>query len=80
VLVQADQANGHPYVFTRARITYQITGQAVDEAAVLRAIALSAQKYCPAQAMLSKAFPMDLVYEIYEAGGGLVKQGQWLPE
>jgi putative redox protein len=80
VHVNAVQQNTHPHVFTRARILYQVTGHAVDEAAVRRAIALSAQKYCPAQAMLSRAFPMDLVYEIYESGVGLVKQGEWLPE
>ena len=76
VQVQASQAETHPHVFTRARILYQVTGHGVDEAALVRAIELSASKYCPAQAMLAKAFPMDLVYEIYEAGGGLVKSGE----
>ncbi|HEY3311288.1 MAG TPA: OsmC family protein [Anaerolineales bacterium] len=79
VQVQASQPDTHPHVFTYARILYQITGRAVEETAVTRAIELSALKYCPAQAMLSKAFPMDLVYEIYEDGGGLVKSGQWKP-
>jgi putative redox protein len=79
VRVQASQPDTHPHVFTQARITYMVTGRAVDEAALLRAIGLSAQKYCPAQAMLSKAFPMELVYEIYETDGSLVKKGQWLP-
>ena len=83
VQVQARQAESHPHVFQHAKIVYLVSGHAVDEAAVLRAIELSALKYCPAQAMLSKVFPMDLVYEIYEdkANGEkeLVKQGQWLP-
>ena len=76
MLVQASQPETHPHVFTHARILYQVTGRAVDEAALVRAIQLSATKYCPAQAMLSKAFPMDLVYEIYEEAAGLVKSGQ----
>ena len=76
VRVEASQPETHPHVFTRARITYQVTGRSLDEAALLRAIELSATKYCPAQAMLSKAFPMDLIYEIYENGGGLVKSGE----
>lgn len=84
VAVHADQAAEHPHVFTRAVITYRVTGHAVDEAALLRSIELSATKYCPAQAMLRLAFPMDLVYEIYEAGGEKgrpVKQGRYrLPE
>lgn len=89
VQVQAAQQADHPHVFTSATIRYAITGRKVDEAAVRRAIELSAIKYCPAQAMLSKAFPMDLVYEIYEDRGQGEKQllGQghsspgilWLP-
>ena len=76
VKVQANQPDTHPHVFTYARILYQVSGSAIDEAALVRAIQLSASKYCPAQAMLSKVFPMDLVYEIYEDGAGLVKTGE----
>jgi putative redox protein len=82
VQVQARRTEEHPRVFEHAKITYLLTGHNVDEAAVLRAVELSALKYCPAQAMLSKVFPMDLTYEIYEEKNGkkeLVKQGQWLP-
>jgi putative redox protein len=83
VRVAARQQDVHPHVFTTAQIIYQVTGHNVDEAAVLRAIELSALQYCSAQAMLSKAFPMELMYEIYEdLGNGetqLVKQGQWKP-
>ena len=68
VYVSADRAEEHPRVFTHMRIEYQITGQAIDEKAVLRAIQLSAERYCPAQGMLSQVVPMDLVYRIYEAG------------
>jgi len=81
VIVHTEQAEQHPKVFTRAEITYRITGHAVDEAAVLRAIELSATRYCPAQAMLSKAFPMDMKYEIYETQGEgrgkLTKEGNY---
>ena len=83
VQVQARRAEAHPRVFEHAKITYLVNGHNVDEASVLRAIELSALKYCPAQAMLSKVFPMDLLYEVYEDKGGgekeLVKQGQWMP-
>lgn len=78
VRVHADQQGEHPHIFTRAVITYVIDGHAIDEAAVLRAIELSATRYCPAQSMLAKAFPMELVYEIYE-GGQLAKTGRWEP-
>jgi putative redox protein len=82
VSVHADRAADYPKVFTRAVIEYSITGHNVDEAAVVRAIELSAVRYCPAQAMLSKAFPMELTYEIYEEKDGqvtLVKEGVYTP-
>lgn len=66
VKVHADRAENHPKVFTRARIEYLISGQAIDEVALLRSIELSAMRYCPAQAMFDKVFPMDLVYTIFE--------------
>jgi putative redox protein len=77
VQVDASQPDSHPHVFLGARILYKVTGRQVDEAALLRAIELSALKYCPAQAMLSKAFPMELVYEIHEIDGGAVRTGEW---
>jgi putative redox protein len=83
VQVVARQQDVQPHVFTTAQIIYRVTGHNVDEAAVLRAIELSALYYCSAQAMLSKAFPMELTYEIYEDSGNgetqLVKDGQWKP-
>jgi putative redox protein len=82
VQVNADQRNEHPHIFTQAVITYRVTGHNVDESALTRAIELSATKYCPAQSMLSKAFPISMVYEIYETGGAdqrPVVKGTWLP-
>ena len=70
-----------PKVFTSAVITFVVTGKNIDEAAVIRSIELTATKYCPAQAMLEQAFPMDLYYEIYEDEGNgdsrLTYQGMW---
>jgi putative redox protein len=71
----------YPKVFTRAVITFVVTGRGVEETAVLRSLELAATKYCPAHAMLEQAFPMDLQYEIYEDEGGgdsrLVYKGVW---
>jgi putative redox protein len=87
VKVDAPRSPEYPKVFTRAAITYVVTGRNVDENAVLRSIELTATKYCPAQIMLEQAFPMDLHYEIYEeqedGSGRLTHQGIWqemLPE
>lgn len=83
VQVNAQQQPEHPHVFTQAVITYRITGHNLSEAAVTRAIELSATKYCPAQAMLAGVFPIELFYEIYEEKDGLKKpvtKGTWQPK
>jgi putative redox protein len=81
VRVEAPRADVHPKVFTSATITYIVSGKDIDEASVLRAIELTATKYCPAQAMLGQVFPIDLHYEIYEdegdTGQRLTHQGVW---
>ena len=82
VQVEAQRAEEHPKVFTGAVIRYLVSGQGVDEAAVLRAIELSTQRYCPAQAMLGQVFPIDLRYALYEMGEGertLIKEGRYTP-
>lgn len=70
VHVNAPRAAEHPKVFTNATVDYLITGHNVDEKAVVRAIQLSAENYCPAQAMLGKIMPIDLRYQIFEERGG----------
>lgn len=80
VLLQGRQQAEHPKVFTAVRLLYQVSGRNISEAAVRRAIELSATKYCAAFAMLVKAFPIETVYEIYEQAEGekeLVVQGSY---
>ena len=66
VKVETGRANQHPKVFTEAVIEYHFAGKDISENAVTRAMELSAETYCPAQAMLSKVFPITLNYFIYE--------------
>ena len=81
VQVHARRSPEHPKVFTRAVIEYIVTGHGVDEAALVRAIELSATRYCPAQAMFKGVFPIELKYSIFEAGENgervLVKSGEY---
>lgn len=82
VRVETERAEEHPRVFTRAVITYEVAGQGLDEAALLRAIELSASRYCPAQAMLGKVFPIELRYVLYEEENGnrrLIKEAVYRP-
>ncbi len=78
VKVHTEKAADHPKVFTSAVIEYIVKGEKISEEAVLRAIQLSAEKYCPAQAMLSKAFPMKLMYRIFDENGAQVKAGEYI--
>ena len=77
VQLHAERADEHPKVFTEAVIEYLVTGSDVDEAALLRAIELSAEKYCPAQAMLSKAFPIRMTYKILNDSGVVINEGEY---
>jgi putative redox protein len=79
VYFHGNRAEEHPKVFTDSVIEYQFYGSNVDEAAVVRAIELSAEKYCPAQAMLGKAFPIRLIYKIFDADSKtLLKEGEYV--
>ncbi len=69
VQVHVERAQEHPKVFTEAEIEYFITGHGVDETAVLRAIGLSADRYCPAQAMLNQVMTIELKYHIFDDEG-----------
>lgn len=67
VKVHADQADSHPHVYTAVTVEYIVTGHNIDPKAVERAIDLSENAYCPAQAMLVKATPIKHTYTIVEA-------------
>jgi putative redox protein len=80
VKLHTENADEHPKVFTSAVIEYLVTGENISEAAVLRAIELSVEKYCPAQAMLSKAFPMKLIYRIFDENSMQLKEGEYIAQ
>lgn len=63
-LIHAERAIEHPKVFTHIVVEYLIEGHHVDQVAVERAIQLSAEKYCPAQAMLEQACTIEHKFQI----------------
>jgi putative redox protein len=78
VSVQADQRDGvHPAIFTRADVIHEIEGSAVDEAAVRRAIELSATRYCSVAAMLS-AGTVEIHHRYRITGGPTPIEGEVL--
>jgi putative redox protein len=66
VNVHAERAEEHPRVFTHITLEYIVKGKNVDKIAVERAVQLSAEKYCAAQAMLGKVVPIEHVIVIEE--------------
>ena len=80
VNVETERAVQHPKVFTSAVIEYHVAGKDISESAVSRAMELSADTYCPAQAMIGKIIPLTLKYFIYEgekfSDAKLVIEGQ----
>lgn len=53
VHVTGSQRDEYPQVFTEIDVIHELTGTDLSEAAIRRAIELSATKYCPVNAMLS---------------------------
>ncbi len=84
VRVHADRSSDYPKVISKATLEYVVFGHDIDEASVRRAIELSVKQYCPVHAMLSKAFPIQLNYSIYEGtskeSSRLAKQGTYVLE
>jgi putative redox protein len=80
VRVDARRAGEHPKVVLSAVLEFHVTGRAVEEDAVRRAIELSSTRYCAAQAMLRQVFPIALKYHIYEdeAEPRLVTSGEFI--
>jgi len=52
VTLSAERADTVPAVFTHIHLHFEVTGHALKEAQVARAVSLSAEKYCSASKML----------------------------
>ena len=53
VRVEAEQRDAYPQILTNVVVIHDVEGPGVEEAAIRRAIELSATKYCPVNAMIS---------------------------
>jgi len=65
--VSAERASSDPKIFTKINIHFIVTGHAVDDKKVARAVKLSAEKYCSASIMLGASAEMTHSYEIQAA-------------
>jgi putative redox protein len=66
VLIEADQAERPPQVFTAVRIHHVVTGIGIDETALVEAIRLSEEKYCSVGAMVQKTASFHTTHEVIE--------------
>lgn len=64
VEMEAERAASDPKVFTRIHVHFVVTGSGLSDKQVARAVELSAEKYCSASIMLSKAVDITHDYEI----------------
>lgn len=67
VKLTSDRAETDPKVFTRIHMHFVVTGKALPEAAVQRAIQMSHEKYCSASIMLAKTAEISTSFEVVEA-------------
>jgi len=65
--LHAERADSDPKVFTKIHIHFVVTGKALKDEQVKRAIELSADKYCSASIMLKPKVEITHDYEIVEA-------------
>jgi putative redox protein len=64
VELDAERAETDPKVFTKITMKFIVTGRSLDPKKVERAVALSAEKYCSASAIMSKTAQIDHTIEI----------------
>ena len=67
-VLKAERADAVPAVFTKIHVHFVVTGHALKEAQVRRAVELSAEKYCSASIMLQAGgVEISHSYEMVEA-------------
>jgi putative redox protein len=72
VEIEAERAESIPKVFTKIHVHFVVTGNGeLKENQVKRAVDLSADKYCSASIMLSKAAEITHDYEIKQSNGAM---------
>lgn len=66
VELSAERSTSDPKVFTKIHAHFVVTGRALSEARVARAIELSATKYCSASIMLGASATITHDYELHD--------------
>ena len=64
VKVTSERASEDPKVFTKIHMHFTVSGPALTDAAVARAVQLSHEKYCSASIMLAKTADITTSFEV----------------
>ena len=64
--ITAERVETVPKVFSRIHVHFVVTGRQLKETVVMRAIQLSAEKYCSASIMLEKSVEITHDFELIE--------------
>jgi putative redox protein len=64
--VTAERVDAIPSVFSKIHLHFKVSGKDLKASAVERAVKLSAEKYCSASIMLSKAVEITHDFEVIE--------------
>ncbi len=64
--VTAERVDAVPSVFSKIHLHFKVSGKGLKAATVERAVKLSAEKYCSASIMLSKAVEITHDFEVIE--------------
>lgn len=65
IAVVGERTEEHPRVYTRIVVEHRIVGD-VEPEAIRRSVELSATKYCPVSAMLSRAVEIEHRYRLWQ--------------
>lgn len=74
--VEGALAEQHPRAYTSITMTQRVRGRRVGEANVARALQLPMSRYCPVYAMLHRAVPIAVRYEVTEEASGARAEGK----
>lgn len=66
VQLEAERATTNPKIFTNIHAHFVVTGRGIPEAAVERAVKLSAEKYCSASIMLGETAEITHDFEVVD--------------
>ena len=67
VVLSSERASADPKVFTKIHMHFVVSGEALSDAVVERAVRMSHEKYCSASIMLAKTAQITSSFEVLAA-------------